>query len=88
MSGEQSWTALAGLSVNRRIPAPILFTWSLRIGNFEYGQSPPWTAVAAATAFRLRFVRQTSQERKLKGGSGCYRSPRRFANADMKIAAM
>jgi len=34
----------------------------------------PWSAVAAATAFRHRFIKQAS---KGKGGSGCYRTPRR-----------
>ena len=39
---------------------------------------PSWTAVAAATAFRLRFIRQKRDGRREQGGSCCYRSPRRF----------
>jgi hypothetical protein len=50
--------------------APTLFN-SRRHGNC--GQSPPWTAVAAATAFRLQFMRQRRNGRRKKGGSCCYR---------------
>jgi len=35
-----------------------------------------WSAVAAATAFRSRFIRQNWQGRRQKGGSCCYRTPR------------
>jgi hypothetical protein len=36
----------------------------------------PWSAVAAATAFRLCFIRQSRNRGKEKGGSCCYRTPR------------
>jgi cytochrome c oxidase cbb3-type subunit III len=36
----------------------------------------PWSAVAAATAFRPRFIRQLCEARKELGGSCCYRTPR------------
>ena len=38
----------------------------------------PWSAVAAATAFRLWFIRQPCKERTEKGRSCCYRTPRRL----------
>ncbi len=41
----------------------------------------PWTAVAAATAFSLRVIRQRRMGWGKKGGSCCYRSPRRAAPA-------
>ena len=41
----------------------------------------PWTAVAAATAFRPRFTRPRRKARRMKGGSCCYRSPRRASPA-------
>src|SRR5208282_4473456 len=47
----------------------------------------PWTAVAAATAFGLRFIRQRRKGRRKKGGSCCYRTPRRFARVHMKTCA-
>src|SRR5208282_4414639 len=48
----------------------------------------PWTAVAAATAFRLQFIRQRRDGRRKKGGSCCYRSPRRLAQIHVKTRAL
>jgi hypothetical protein len=45
------------------------------------GRSPPWSAVAAATAFRLRFILPRRKSDGNKGGSCCYRTPRRVAQA-------
>jgi hypothetical protein len=36
----------------------------------------PWSAVAAATAFRLRLIREWCECQNQKGGSCCYRTPR------------
>jgi len=41
----------------------------------------PWSAVAAATAFPLWFIREWSESQNKKGGSCCYRTPRRASPA-------
>jgi hypothetical protein len=66
----------------------MLFTKSRsRNRHSDCGRSPPWTAVAAATAFGLRLRRQRRMGRRKKGGSCCYRSPRRFAQVYTKTCA-
>jgi len=39
-------------------------------------RAAPWSAVAAATAFRLGFIPEWCMSKKRKGGSCCYRTPR------------
>jgi len=39
-------------------------------------RAAPWSAVAAATAFRRWFIRKPYKCRTQKGGSCCYRTPR------------
>ncbi len=41
----------------------------------------PWSAVAAATAFRLGFIPKSRNSQNEKGGSCCYRTPRRASPA-------
>ena len=45
------------------------------------GRSPLWSAVAAATAFLVLAVARWRYEAKTESGSCCYRTPKRFAQA-------
>ena len=38
-----------------------------------------WSAVAAATAFRPEFIRQSNQRQSKKGGGCCHRTPSRHS---------
>jgi hypothetical protein len=40
----------------------------------------PWSAVAAATAFRPSFIRKSRESQNKQGGSCCYRTPRRASH--------
>jgi len=59
--------------------SPRILRVGVRCGRPSCRRSRPWSAVAAATAFHLCFIPQSRQSYSGKGGSCCYRTPRRFA---------